>query len=70
MVARAYTVAFDGIEPREVEVQCATAPGLPNFSIVYSIKLTFNHTLSHYRNVKPTCLLLYQNVFRVTAQRG
>lgn len=34
MVARAYTVAFDGIEPREVEVQCATAPGLPGFSIV------------------------------------
>ncbi len=34
MVAHAYTVAFDGIEPREVEVQCATAPGLPAFFII------------------------------------
>lgn len=34
MVARAYTVAFEGVEAREVEVQCALAPGLPRFSIV------------------------------------
>jgi len=34
MVAHAYTVAFDGIEARLVEVQCAVAPGLPSFSIV------------------------------------
>lgn len=34
MVARAYTVAFQGIEARPVEVQCAIAPGLPAFSIV------------------------------------
>ena len=34
MVARAYTVAFDGIEARMVEVQCAVSPGLPSFSIV------------------------------------
>jgi magnesium chelatase family protein len=34
MVARAYTVAFEGIEARIVEVQCAIAPGLPNFSLV------------------------------------
>ncbi len=34
MVARAYTVAFEGVEARLVEVQCATAPGLPGFSIV------------------------------------
>ncbi|MEL6167359.1 MAG: YifB family Mg chelatase-like AAA ATPase [Pseudomonadota bacterium] len=34
MVARAYTVAFEGIEARMVEVQCAVAPGLPGFSIV------------------------------------
>ncbi|MBN2906649.1 MAG: YifB family Mg chelatase-like AAA ATPase [Rhodobacteraceae bacterium] len=34
MVARAYTVAFEGIEARIVEVQCAVAPGLPAFSIV------------------------------------
>ncbi|MCR9087307.1 MAG: YifB family Mg chelatase-like AAA ATPase [Rhodobacteraceae bacterium] len=34
MVARAYTVAFDGIEARPVEVQCAVSPGLPAFSIV------------------------------------
>ncbi|MFC7703853.1 YifB family Mg chelatase-like AAA ATPase [Plastorhodobacter daqingensis] len=34
MVARAYTVAFEGIEARLVEVQCAVAPGLPAFSIV------------------------------------
>lgn len=34
MVAHAYTVAFEGIDAREVEVQCATAPGLPAFSIV------------------------------------
>jgi magnesium chelatase family protein len=34
MVARAYTVAFQGVEAREVEVQCAMTPGLPAFSIV------------------------------------
>ena len=34
MVARAYTVAFEGIEARQVEVQCALAPGVPGFSIV------------------------------------
>lgn len=34
MVTRAYTVAFEGVEARPVEVQCALAPGLPGFSIV------------------------------------
>ncbi len=34
MVARAYTVAFEGVEARIVEVQCAVTPGLPSFSIV------------------------------------
>ena len=34
MVARAYTVAFQGVEAREVEVQCAITPGMPAFSIV------------------------------------
>ncbi|WP_299925508.1 YifB family Mg chelatase-like AAA ATPase [uncultured Pelagimonas sp.] len=34
MVAHAYTVAFEGVEARPVEVQCAITPGLPAFSIV------------------------------------
>ena len=34
MVARAYTVAFQGVEARMVEVQCAITAGLPAFSIV------------------------------------
>jgi magnesium chelatase family protein len=34
MVARTYTVAFEGVDPRAVEVQCAVTPGLPAFSIV------------------------------------
>jgi len=34
MIARSYTVAFEGIEARTVEVQCALAPGVPSFSIV------------------------------------
>ncbi|MEP5031879.1 MAG: magnesium chelatase domain-containing protein, partial [Marinomonas sp.] len=34
MVARAYSVAFQGIEARIIEVQCAVTPGLPAFSIV------------------------------------
>jgi magnesium chelatase family protein len=34
MVARAYTVAFEGVQARQVEVQCAVTPGLPAFSIV------------------------------------
>lgn len=34
MVARAYTVAFEGVTARTVEVQCAVTPGLPAFSIV------------------------------------
>jgi len=34
MVTRAYSVAFQGVEARMVEVQCAVTPGLPAFSIV------------------------------------
>lgn len=34
MVAKIYTVAFEGVEPRIVEVQCAVTAGLPAFSIV------------------------------------
>ena len=34
MIARAYTVAFEGITARMVEVQCAITPGLPSFAIV------------------------------------
>lgn len=34
MVTRALTVAFEGIEARLVEVQCAVSPGLPSFQIV------------------------------------
>jgi magnesium chelatase family protein len=34
MTALAYTVAFEGVEARMVEVQCAVAPGLPAFTIV------------------------------------
>ncbi|MEM9031901.1 MAG: YifB family Mg chelatase-like AAA ATPase [Pseudomonadota bacterium] len=34
MITRAYTVAFEGIDARLVEVQCAVSPGLPAFSIV------------------------------------
>ncbi|WP_424932115.1 YifB family Mg chelatase-like AAA ATPase [Amaricoccus macauensis] len=34
MVARAYTVAFQGIEARIVEVQCAIVAGLPAFNLV------------------------------------
>ncbi|MRU15201.1 ATP-binding protein [Roseovarius sp. A21] len=34
MVARAYTVAFEGVDARQVEVQCAVTPGMPAFSLV------------------------------------
>lgn len=34
MLARSYTVAFEGVEARMVEVQCAVAPGMPHFGIV------------------------------------
>ncbi|TCP39913.1 YifB family Mg chelatase-like AAA ATPase [Rhodovulum marinum] len=34
MVARAYTVAFEGVEAKLVEVQCSVSAGLPAFSIV------------------------------------
>lgn len=34
MVSRAYTVAFQGVEARSVEVQCAITAGLPAFSVV------------------------------------
>lgn len=34
MVARAYTVAFEGVEARIVEVQCAVTAGLPSFNLV------------------------------------
>ena len=34
MVARAFTVAFEGVEARMVEVQCAIVPGMPHFGVV------------------------------------
>ncbi len=34
MTARTYSVAFEGVEARTVEVQCALAPGMPGFAIV------------------------------------
>jgi len=34
MVARAFTVAFEGVEARLVEVQCALSPGMPAFNLV------------------------------------
>ncbi len=34
MVAKTYTVAFQGVDARLVEVQCAVTPGLPSFAIV------------------------------------
>ncbi|WP_417743266.1 YifB family Mg chelatase-like AAA ATPase [Salipiger sp.] len=34
MTALAYTVAFEGVEARPVEVQCAVSPGVPAFAIV------------------------------------
>lgn len=34
MTTQTYTVAFDGVEARIVEVQCAVAQGLPSFSLV------------------------------------
>ncbi len=34
MVARAYTVAFEGVEAKPVEVQCAITAGMPGFSLV------------------------------------
>ena len=34
MVATAYTVAFEGVEARIVEVQCAVVPGMPSFTVV------------------------------------
>ena len=34
MVTQSYTVAFEGIDARLVEVQCALSPGLPHFSLV------------------------------------
>jgi magnesium chelatase family protein len=34
MVAQSYTVAFEGVEARLVEVQCALSPGMPHFSLV------------------------------------
>ena len=34
MVARTCTVAFEGVEARRVEVQCALSEGMPGFAIV------------------------------------
>lgn len=34
MSVSAHTVAFEGVEARPVEVQCALSPGMPSFSIV------------------------------------
>ena len=37
MVQRVSTVAFEGIEARAVDVQVQVAPGLPAFTIVWTI---------------------------------
>ncbi len=34
MVTKTYTVAFEGVTARQVEVQCTLAAGLPSFSVV------------------------------------
>lgn len=34
MAVQTYTVAFEGVEAKLIEVQCAVAPGLPGFTIV------------------------------------
>ena len=34
MITRAYTVCFEGIEPKVIDVECAITNGLPAFSIV------------------------------------
>jgi magnesium chelatase family protein len=34
MLAKAYTVAFEGVEARLVEVQCAVTAGMPGFTVV------------------------------------
>lgn len=34
MITRAHAVTFEGMEPREVDVECAISPGLPGFAIV------------------------------------
>ncbi len=34
MISQAYTVAFEGVDARLVEVQCAISPGMPAFAIV------------------------------------
>lgn len=34
MIARAYTVAFQGVEAKLIEVQCSLAPGIPAFNNV------------------------------------
>lgn len=34
MVVRTYSVAFEGVEAKRIEVQCALSPGLPSFTVV------------------------------------
>ena len=34
MITRAHAVTFEGMEPREVDVECAISSGLPGFAIV------------------------------------
>jgi hypothetical protein len=46
MVTQAYTVAFEGVSARSVEVQCAVTPGLPAFSIVGFNCKPFSRTMS------------------------
>ena len=47
MVARAFTVAFEGVEARLVEVQCAVTPGLPGFGGIPSGDLAGKALSSH-----------------------
>ena len=45
MVARAYSVAFQGVEARMVEVQCAVTPGLPAWHVRGSAPLLITAAL-------------------------
>jgi hypothetical protein len=62
MVARAYTVAFDGIEARMVEVQCAVTTGLASFTLVglpdkarHALKLKPDHPIGAGQMHSPIC---------------
>ena len=55
MTAQTYTVAFEGVEAKLVQVQCAVSPGLPAFAIAGLPDKAVSEARERVRANRPAC---------------